>query len=694
MTNNDFNIVNPLTFEIYDFYNENDRNLLYIDDDPRSIKLNLEITNNTGRIIKLNASEEESEPSPNNFHLELQFRPGEISELSAKQVDLGENSKRNWSISRPAEERDGFVYLYLLRKSKPLVIPEKDEKGSKGKETITLKGIAANASGGVRGTNLNIRYRDFYFESDRVIIEDSFLVGLTILGRRGLRKSPLAITFVLKDSILNDSSPQNFLVQIKNTSKESIVFGKESKFIITIDVVSDSDIDPRHSALVKKDDVKDIKILPLKINDWHIAYNDQAENPEWTLTPNFENNPNPSLETLKSQYFVLDNIKTKLDMGQGNIYIFYTGLPGYTSDRVILGLKKTCLIERDKKVGIGKYPQSELDVDGVITAASFVGKGAEIDGTVTAKSFSGIGAAVTGMIMMWYGDKEQIPEGWALCDGSNGTPDLRDRFIMGAGSESSGRCGDADQHTHTVQIPQQDFYTEYEGSHSHDMSETWKIEKSAIKDVSLGIVERFWAIDPADDRIKESKLSGNHHHKVPISYSPFDTTSYKGQNRPRWCALYFIIKVTTINAPPENFVDFSRNTEWRTASGYRLVFQDDGNFALYSKGLSSNDTPDSTRLWATGTISNWGTITTDNSATGTIVTLLRLTSDGNLALLDDKNKPVWDTKTSGNSGAYLVFHEDGNLVLYSKDKQILFQTNTANGKRQTTNAVSTWQPKQ
>lgn len=44
-------------------------------------------------------------------------------------------------------------------------------------------------------------------------------------------------------------------------------------------------------------------------------------------------------------------------------------------------------------------------------------------------------AVVRGMIMMWSGQANQIPNGWALCDGQNGTPDLRDRFIVGAGSK-------------------------------------------------------------------------------------------------------------------------------------------------------------------------------------------------------------------------------------------------------------------
>lgn len=37
-----------------------------------------------------------------------------------------------------------------------------------------------------------------------------------------------------------------------------------------------------------------------------------------------------------------------------------------------------------------------------------------------------------GMIMMWAGSIADIPDGWGLCDGTKGTPDLRGRFILAA----------------------------------------------------------------------------------------------------------------------------------------------------------------------------------------------------------------------------------------------------------------------
>ncbi len=56
--------------------------------------------------------------------------------------------------------------------------------------------------------------------------------------------------------------------------------------------------------------------------------------------------------------------------------------------------------------------------------------------TVTATTFIGAGTIPVGGIIMWSGTIAAISSltGWALCNGSNGTPDLRNRFIVGAHS--------------------------------------------------------------------------------------------------------------------------------------------------------------------------------------------------------------------------------------------------------------------
>ena len=54
-----------------------------------------------------------------------------------------------------------------------------------------------------------------------------------------------------------------------------------------------------------------------------------------------------------------------------------------------------------------------------------------------------------GVIGTWWGNTADIPPGWILCDGQHDTPDLRDKFIVAAGSSHSpGAAGGATPHDH------------------------------------------------------------------------------------------------------------------------------------------------------------------------------------------------------------------------------------------------------
>lgn len=57
----------------------------------------------------------------------------------------------------------------------------------------------------------------------------------------------------------------------------------------------------------------------------------------------------------------------------------------------------------------------------------------------------------SGTIQMWTGTIANIPDGALLCDGTNGTPDLRDRFVRGApDSTEPGSLGGCDAHVHHI----------------------------------------------------------------------------------------------------------------------------------------------------------------------------------------------------------------------------------------------------
>lgn len=82
----------------------------------------------------------------------------------------------------------------------------------------------------------------------------------------------------------------------------------------------------------------------------------------------------------------------------------------------------------------------------------------------------------TGGIIMWSGSIASIPSGWNLCDGTNGTPDLRDRFVVGAGSTyavgatggaTSGTTSSNGAHTHTGDTGSTTLTSDQIPAHTH-----------------------------------------------------------------------------------------------------------------------------------------------------------------------------------------------------------------------------------
>tara|TARA_A100001388_G_scaffold254865_1_gene218916 strand:+ start:1737 stop:2564 length:828 start_codon:yes stop_codon:yes gene_type:complete len=140
---------------------------------------------------------------------------------------------------------------------------------------------------------------------------------------------------------------------------------------------------------------------------------------------------------------------------------------------------------------------------GIVTASSFRGDGSQLTGidasslksggvvkvqanshgavttgVMTATSFSGNGAALTGIqgipsgvIMMWSGTIASIPSGFVLCDGSNSTPDLRDKFIVGAKQDDSGTAMSNITGSLASTGGNTSFTTSQEGSHMYTGTE-------------------------------------------------------------------------------------------------------------------------------------------------------------------------------------------------------------------------------
>jgi hypothetical protein len=96
-------------------------------------------------------------------------------------------------------------------------------------------------------------------------------------------------------------------------------------------------------------------------------------------------------------------------------------------------------------------------------------------------------AFVAGMIMLWSGSSATIPSGWLLCDGSNSTPDLRNRFVVGATStyavNATGGSADAIvvSHTHTATVT--------DPGHTHTYKNTNVVTSSGPQAIEDGPIE-------------------------------------------------------------------------------------------------------------------------------------------------------------------------------------------------------------
>lgn len=153
---------------------------------------------------------------------------------------------------------------------------------------------------------------------------------------------------------------------------------------------------------------------------------------------------------------------TGLPLNGGLIYVYQAGsttpLSTYTDPSGLVANTNPIVLGTD-----GRPPQEIWFADGynykfvlADSANAVIATYDNLYGIPTANAVASPTVIPTGLISLWSGSIGSIPSGWVLCDGNNSTPDLRDRFIVGAGNNYavSGQGGSADSivvsHTHTA----------------------------------------------------------------------------------------------------------------------------------------------------------------------------------------------------------------------------------------------------
>ncbi|NEO87354.1 MAG: tail fiber protein [Spirulina sp. SIO3F2] len=221
----------------------------------------------------------------------------------------------------------------------------------------------------------------------------------------------------------------------------------------------------------------------------------------------------------------------------------------FNGDEKILELREKGKIvfspgETDAKTNQPESNQMVLDEQGNLT----VNGAGTINGILTASKFIGEGAFVVGMIMMWSGKVSQIPTGWALCDGKNDTPDLTERFIVGAGASAkpdeqttlydAGDEGEPDSHSHKINPPK--TTTNEVADHTHKFPEKWYRNK-VTEGTVITAVRTLLDTNNGDVKNETTQGAGSHSHTVDVA--EFTSGNSSGLNRPKWYALCFIIKI-------------------------------------------------------------------------------------------------------------------------------------------------------
>lgn len=121
-------------------------------------------------------------------------------------------------------------------------------------------------------------------------------------------------------------------------------------------------------------------------------------------------------------------------------------------------------------------------------------------------------AMPSGGIIMWSGSVASIPSGWYLCNGANSTPDLRGRFVYGAGGGySPGDTGGAETHTLTEsEIP----------AHNHPI----RLEANRATNTSSSTGRYSWNDVTVGGMVDDTNYCGNaggggSHNNLPPYYA-------------------------------------------------------------------------------------------------------------------------------------------------------------------------------
>lgn len=107
----------------------------------------------------------------------------------------------------------------------------------------------------------------------------------------------------------------------------------------------------------------------------------------------------------------------------------------------------------------------------------------------------------SGVILMWSGTLATIPTGWALCDGSNGTPNLLDRFVLGVGDTTTNPGEAGGSHSRTLTVAQLPSHSHagttgnQSSDHTHSGTTSSAAPEILLRDPGSGVNQGRWNLN-------------------------------------------------------------------------------------------------------------------------------------------------------------------------------------------------------
>ena len=382
----------PLDFFLYD---EEGRAQLYILDDRVPGKTHhLIIANESERELTISdgSAITDQTPAPDNYHLELRFRPGVLSAEHFRWISVGSGDWRLRTIrwmgaeARNAGMEPGTISLFLL-----YTVPVRLVLGGQDSILLPLHGIKAGMEGGSRGSRVELRYQ--LNETDGSLATDPDQADaalqyrqerLNVLNQQGIKEIPLNASFKGTSTVLNDGESANSLrLQVSSLLRNDFLPLSErtqaapTRFTLSFDTSEKAE----NWALTDHDNAAAVDLAVSMTGDrgkiWHIEKETQGQTPQWILSLVEDTRLSPG-----EQFTIqISGLITSMPSGFTKLYLQYENIPGYWDGMLTALIEKSPLQYQDEygvgdnvvqtRIGIGENsPQEALHVNGVIKAHS------------------------------------------------------------------------------------------------------------------------------------------------------------------------------------------------------------------------------------------------------------------------------------------------------------------------------------